>query len=80
MHNRFDLFEISLCKIHYYPEHSYSKNLIKVELELSNYGTKYDAKEATCVDKILKSEVDKLGIDESENIPTYLSKLSGIDT
>lgn len=47
---------------------------------MSNYGTKYDAKEATCVDKILKSEVDKLGIDESENIPTYLSKLSSIDT
>ena len=85
----FTLFKISFYKVNHYPEPSYSKNKIKVELDLSNYGSKYDAKEATCIDKSgfakksdvasLKSEVNKLDIDELEIVPTDLSKLSNLN-
>ena len=53
---------------------------MKVELDLSNYATKVDLKNATVVDTSkfakkfdlanLKSNVDKLDIDELENVPT----------
>ena len=57
----------------YFPElHALSKNKIKVELDLSNYATKSNLKNATGVDKlkfakkadraILKSKTDKLCI------------------
>ena len=58
---------------------------VKVELDLSNYATKSDLKNATGVDtskfakKVdlanLKSNVDKLDIDKLKNVPTNLSNL-----
>ena len=58
---------------------------VKVELDLSNYATKADLKNATGVDtskfakKVdlanLKSNVDKLDIDKLKNVPTNLSNL-----
>ena len=58
---------------------------VKAELDLSNYATKADLKNATGVDtskfakKIdlasLKSEVDKLDIDKLEKVPTGLNSL-----
>ena len=66
---------------------------MKVELDLSNYATKADLKNATGVDtskfakKVdlasLKSNVDKLDIDKLKNVPTNLnnfrSKLDKLD-
>ena len=58
---------------------------VKVELDLSNYATKTDFKNAAGIDtssfakKVylgsLKSNVGKLGIDELKNVPTNLSNL-----
>ena len=58
---------------------------MKVELDLSNYATKADLKDATGVDtsdfgnKIdlnnLKPDEDKLDIDQLKNIPSNLSNL-----
>ena len=58
---------------------------VKVELDLSNYATKTDLKNATGIDtssfakKVdlanLKSNVDKLDIDKLKNVPTNLSNL-----
>ena len=58
----------------YYPPYKSSSNNIKVELDLSNYATKDDAKNITHVDvssyatKInlaaLKTEVDKVDVNE----------------
>ena len=58
---------------------------VKVELDLSNYVTKVDLKNATGDDTLdytkktdlanLKSDVDKLDIDKLENIPSGLSNL-----
>ena len=58
---------------------------VKIESHLSNYATKTDLKNATSVDTskfakkvdlaILKSNVDKLGIDKLKNVPTNLSNL-----
>ena len=58
---------------------------VKVELDLSNYATKADSKNATGVDRSkfakkvdlasLKSNVDKLDIDKLKNVPTNLSNL-----
>ena len=78
------IIDLICLRYHYYviscyPEPSYIKRKIKVELDLSNYGTKYDAREATCVDKILKSEGYKLDIHELETVSTDLSRLSYID-
>ena len=52
---------------------------MKVEIDLSNYATKVDLKNATGVDTSkfakmvdlarLKSDVDKLGTDKLENVP-----------
>ena len=57
----------------YFPEPKLSDGILKVELDLSNYPTKADLKNTTCVDtskfpkKVdladLKSNVDKLDID-----------------
>ena len=69
----------------YFPEpYTRSKNNKKVELDLSNYATKSDSKRPTGVDTSkfakkadlpnLKSEIDKLDIDESKTIPADLSK------
>ena len=69
----------------YFPELKFSGGRVKLELDLSNYATKTDLKNAAGVDtssfakKIdlanLKSDVDKLDIDELKNVPTNLSNL-----
>ena len=58
---------------------------MKIELNVSNYATKSDLKNATGVDtskfakKVdlasLKSFIDKLDIDKLKNVPTSLSNL-----
>ena len=60
----------------------------KVKIDLSNYATKADIKDISHVDTssfalktnlaILKTEVDKLGIDKLVPIPVDLSKLSHV--
>ena len=58
---------------------------MKVELDLSNYATKADFKNATGLDTLkfgkkkvdlanLKSDVDKLVIDKLKNVPTSFKK------
>ena len=69
----------------YFPEPKSLGGKVKVELDLSNYATKTDLKNATGVDassfakKIdlvnLKCSVYKLDIDKLKNIPTNLSNL-----
>ena len=61
---------------------------INVTVDLSNYATKTDLKNATHVDTSsfalktnlanLKTEVDKLDIDKLVPVPTDLSKLSNV--
>ena len=64
----------------YFPEtYIRSKNKIKVELDLPNYETKFDLKNATGVDTSgfakkadlasLKSDIDILDIDKLEKVP-----------
>ena len=60
---------------------------VKVKVDLSNYATKADLKNATGIDTCklaakydlvsLKAEVDKLGTDQLVPAPVDLSKLSG---
>ena len=69
----------------YFPEPKSSGGRVKVELDLSNYATKTDLKNATVVNTSsfakktdlanLKSNVDKLDIDKLKNVPTHLSNL-----
>ena len=69
----------------YFPEPKSSGGSVKVELDLSNYATKADLKNATGVDtsrftkKVglanLKSNVDNLDIDQLKNVPTNLGNL-----
>ena len=69
----------------YFPEPKSSGGRVKVELDLSNYATKADLKNATGVDtskfakKVdltnLKSNVDELDIDKLKNVPSGLSSL-----
>ena len=66
----------------YFPKPNSLGANVKVELDLSNYATKTDLKNATVVDTScftkktdltnLKSDVDKLDIDELENVPMIL--------
>ena len=68
----------------YFPEPK-SLGKVKVELDLPNYATKTDFKNATGIDassfakkvdlSSLKSNVDKLDIDKLKNTPTNLSNL-----
>ena len=68
----------------YFPEPK-SLGKVKVELDLSNYATKTDLKNATGIDtssfakKVdlasLKSNVGKLDIDKLKNVPSGLSNL-----
>ena len=70
----------------YYPPHKSSSNIIKVELDLTNYATKTDLKNITHVDvsnfasktnlPALKTEVDKIDTDELKTTPTDLAKLT----
>ena len=75
----------------YFPAPKYLGGKVKFELDLSNFATKTDLKNATGIDtssfaeKVnlanLKSNVDKLDIDKLKIIPTNLSNLkSKIDT
>ena len=60
---------------------------VKVKLDLSNYETKADLKNATGVDTLdfakktdwanLKSDVDKLNIEKLKTVPSNLSNLKG---
>ena len=69
----------------YFPEPKSSGGRVKVELDLSNYATKADLKNATGLDtskfakKVdlanLKPNVDKLDIEKLKNVPTNLSNL-----
>ena len=72
----------------YYPPYKSSSNNIKVELDLTNYATKTDLKNITHTDLssftsktnlvALKSEVDKIDVDELKTVPTDLNKLSNV--
>ena len=69
----------------YFSEPKYLRARLEVALDLSNYATKADLKNAAAVDtsflgkKIdlvnLKSNVDKLDIDNLKNVPTNLRNL-----
>ena len=69
----------------YLPESKSSGGRVKVKLDLSNYATKADLKNATGVGTSSfakkadlsnsKSDVDKLDIDKLENVSTNLSNL-----
>ena len=69
----------------YFPKPNFLGANISVELDLSSYATKSDLKNATGVDTSsvakktdlanLKSDVDKLDIDELKNVPTNLNSL-----
>ena len=56
----------------YFPKPKSLGGRVKVELDLSNYATKADLKNTTGLAN-LKSNVDKLDIDNLKNIPTDLS-------
>ena len=72
----------------YYPPYKISSQNIKGELDLTNYATKDDVKNITHVDvssfasktnlAALKTEVDKIDVDELKTVPTDLAKLSNV--
>ena len=72
----------------HYPPCKRSSNNIKVELDLTNYGTKTDLKNITHTDvssfanktnlSALKTEVDKIDVDELKTVPDDLAKLSNV--
>ena len=72
----------------YFPSYGSTSNNIKVELDLSSYATKYNAKNITHADvssyasktnlAALKTEVDKIDIDELKTVPNDLAKLSNV--
>ena len=71
----------------YFPPYG-STNNIKVELYLANYATKDDVKNITHVDvssyatktnlAALKSEIDKIDVDQLKTVPFDLAKLSNV--
>ena len=72
----------------YFPKPKFLGGNVKVELNLSNYVTKADLKQATDVDTLkvaktvdltgFKSEIDKLDIEKLETTPADLSTLSDV--
>ena len=72
----------------FFPPYRGVSNDIKVELDLSNYATKYDVKNITHVDvssyatktnlAALKTEVDKIDVDKLKTVPADLAKLSNV--
>ena len=72
----------------YFPPYGSSGRSSKVELDLSNYATKTDLKNATHVDvscfarktnlASLKTEVDKLYIAKLTPVPNNLARLSNV--
>ena len=73
-----DILEMSK----YFPEPKSFGLRAKVELDLSNYATNTDLKNATGIDTSdlinLKSKADKLDVDKLVPVPVDLSKLSDI--
>ena len=75
-------------KLSYFPEPFTSKSKIKIVLSLSNYATKFNLKNATGVFTLqfakrddlanLKTEADKLDIDELKTTPVDFKKLSDV--
>ena len=73
-------------KVSYHPPYKSSSNNVKVELDLTNYGTKTDLKNITHADvssfasktnlAALKTEVDKIDTDKLKTAPTELAKLT----
>ena len=69
----------------YFPKPNSLWENVKVELDLSNYATKIDMKNATGVDTLpfakktdlvnLKSDIDKLDIDKLKNVSADLNNL-----
>ena len=72
----------------YFPPYNNSSGNIKVELDLSNYATKIDAKDINHVDTssyalrtnlaALKTEVDKIDTDKLKTVPDDLAKVSNV--
>ena len=72
----------------YYPPYKSSSNNVKIELDLTNYVTKTELKNITHVDvsnfasktnlSALKTEVDKIDVDNLKTTPTDLAKLSNV--
>ena len=72
----------------YFPPYNNSSEIIKVELDLSNYATKKDIKNITHGDTSshalknnlanLKIEVDKIDTDKLKTVPDDLAKLSNV--
>ena len=70
----------------YFPPYNNSSENIKVELDLSNYGTKKDIKDITHIDTSsyalktnlanLKSEVDKIDTEKLKTLPDDFAKLN----
>ena len=70
----------------YYPLYKSSSNNINIELDLTNYAMKTDLKNITHVDvssfasktnlAALKTEVDKIDVDELKTAPVDLAKLT----
>ena len=70
----------------YYPLYKSSSNNINIELDLTNHATKTDLKNITHVDMsrfasktnlaALKTEVDKIDVDELKTAPVNLAKLT----
>ena len=69
----------------YFPQWHTNKNKMEVELNLSNYATKSDFKNAAGADTVqfakkddlayLESDVDKLDFDELRKVPSGLTTL-----
>ena len=72
----------------YFPPYNNPSEIIKVELDLSNYATKKDINDITHVDvsgftsktilAALKTEVDKIDADKLKTVPVDLAKLSNV--
>ena len=72
-------------KMSYYPRYKSSSSNFKLELDLTNYGTKTDLKNITPVDVSSfasktnlpsKTEVDKIDVDKLKTVPADLAKLT----
>ena len=72
----------------YFPSYGSSTGNVKVQLDLTNYSTKDDAKNIKHVDvssyasktnlAVLKTEVDKIDTDKLKTVPNDLAKLGNV--
>ena len=77
-----------ICLIEFLKQYEHFQENVKVELDLSTYGTKADSKGVTGVDTSnlavklnlvsLKASIDKIDIDKLKTVPADLSKLSNV--